>query len=89
MPFMDKVKSGAAQAAQKAQAKIDQVQAKRELDSMFRDLGAAVYAQRTGTGAGNNAAEIERLVSAITAHEEQNAPSDDSPATPTSASGDS
>lgn len=83
MPFMDKVKSGAAQAAQKAQeaakagqAKIDQVQAKRELDSMLRDLGAAVYAQRTGTSSGNSAAEVERLVSAITAHEEQNAPTD-------------
>ena len=75
MPFMDKVKSGAAQAAQKAQeaakagqAKIDQVQAKRELDSMFRDLGAAVYAQRKGSG---DSAEIDRLVDAISAHEQQ------------------
>jgi hypothetical protein len=94
MPFMDKVKAGAAQAAQKAQeaakagqAKIDQVQAKRELDSMYRDLGAAVYEQRTGAGSGNSDAEIERLVGAITAHQEQN-PTESSSMTQTAASGD-
>ena len=31
---------------------------------MFRDLGAAVYAQRTGSGDANAAGEIDRLVAA-------------------------
>ena len=95
MPFMDKVKAGAAQAAQKAQeaakagqAKIDQVQAKRELDSMFRDLGAAVYAERTGTSSSDSAAEIDRLIGAITTQQEQNESADTSPTSPTTTSGD-
>ena len=76
MPFMDKVKQGAAQAAQKAQqaakagqAKIDEAKAKREQDAMFRDLGAAVYAQRSGTADSNTSSEIDRLVAALKDHE--------------------
>ncbi|MGD0741786.1 MAG: hypothetical protein ABSA31_00605 [Acidimicrobiales bacterium] len=76
MPFMDKMKAGAAQAAQKAQqaakagqAKIDEAKAKREQDAMFRDLGAAVYAERTGTGDGSTAGEIDRLVAALKDHQ--------------------
>jgi hypothetical protein len=76
MPFMDRVKAGATQAAHKAQeaakagqAKIDQVQAKREQDAMFRDLGAAVYAQKSGTGDASTSAEIDRLVAALKEHE--------------------
>ncbi len=76
MPFMDKVKQGAAQAAQKAQqaakagqAKIDEAKAKREQDAMFRDLGAAVYAQRSGTADSNTSSEIDRLFAALKDHE--------------------
>jgi hypothetical protein len=55
MPLFDKVKAQAGQVAQKAQeagkagqAKLDQAQAKRKADALLRDLGAAVYAERSG-----------------------------------------
>jgi ribosomal protein L12E/L44/L45/RPP1/RPP2 len=106
MPFIDKVKAGAAQAAHKAQeaakagqAKIDEAKAKREQDAMFRDLGAAVYAQRSGTADANTSAEIDRLVAALKDHEAAQAeaaaaaaapaaPSDTSPASGTTTAGD-
>jgi hypothetical protein len=76
MPLFDKVKAQATQVAQKAQeagkagqAKLDEVQAKRKADGLFRDLGEAVYAERTGKGDAGTAAEIDRLVEAITAQE--------------------
>jgi hypothetical protein len=91
MPFMDKMKAGAAQAAQKAQqaakagqAKIDEAKAKREQDAMFRDLGAAVYAQRTGSGDANAAGEIDRLVAALKEHEEAAAAAAEAAAAPAS-----
>jgi hypothetical protein len=75
MALFDKVKEQATQLAQKAQeagkagqAKIEDVQAKRKFDAMLRDLGAALYAQRTGT-APDNGAEIDRLVSELSAFE--------------------
>jgi hypothetical protein len=96
MPFMDKMKAGAAQAAQKAQqaakagqAKFDEAKAKREQDAMFRDLGAAVYAQRTGSGDANAAGEIDRLVAALKEHEETAAVAAEAAATPTSTEPDS
>lgn len=76
MPLFDRVKSGAAQAVQKAQeagkagqAKIDEMQASRKLDGLFRALGAAVYSQHAGTASGDTAATIERLNHEIAAHE--------------------
>ena len=36
---------------------------------MFRDLGAALYAQRTGTADSNTSSEIDRLVAALKDHE--------------------
>ena len=57
MGLMDKVRAQSTQLAQKAQetaregkVKLDQAQAKRRADAMFRDLGATVYAERTGRG---------------------------------------
>jgi hypothetical protein len=71
MALLDKMKEQAAQAAQKAQqaaqagqAKLDETQAKRKEDSLLRDLGAAVYAERTG---GGSSGEVDRLVAEITA----------------------
>ena len=82
MPLFDKIKAQAAQVAQMAQeagkagqAKIDQVQAKRQLDSLYRDLGAAVYAERNGDA--GQAAEVDRLVGAITEHLVANGPGED------------
>src|SRR5258708_23286298 len=80
--LMDRVKEQAAQvaqrtaqatqeAAQQGKAKLDQAQAKRRADAMFRDLGAAVYAERTGRGGTDTADKIERLVSALQQQEAQ------------------
>jgi hypothetical protein len=74
--FMDRVKEQAAQLAQKTQeaanegrAKLDQVQAKRRADAMFRDLGAAIYAERTGRAGPDNADKIERLIRTLSKQE--------------------
>lgn len=57
MGLMDKVKQQAEQALAKAQqgvsqgqAKLDQVQAKRQADALLRDLGAAYYAKERHGG---------------------------------------
>ena len=69
MGFLDKVKEGAAQAtavakdaAQKGQAKLDAMQSKKAADGLLHDLGAAAYAEKTGRGAANNSAEIDRIL---------------------------
>jgi hypothetical protein len=79
MALFDKVKEQASQLAQKAQeagkagqAKIEDAQAKRKSDAMLRDLGAALYAQKT-TGA-DNSAEIDRIVGELTAFEAEHGP---------------
>jgi len=76
MPLFDRVKAQAAQVAQKAQeagkagqAKLDEMQAKRKLDALFRDLGAALYAEHAGRGTAATAADSERLYAEIAAHE--------------------
>jgi hypothetical protein len=58
MGLMDKVKHQAEQALAKAQqgvsqgqAKLDQVQAKRQADALLRNLGAAYYAKERSGGA--------------------------------------
>jgi hypothetical protein len=79
MALFDKVKEQASQLAQKAQeagkagqAKIEDAQAKRKSDAMLRDLGAALFAQKT-TGA-DNSAEIDRIVGELTAFEAEHGP---------------
>jgi hypothetical protein len=68
-------------AAQQGKAKFDQAQAKRRADAMFRDLGAAVYAERTGRGGTDTADKIERLVKALSQQEaEQGLGDTDAPA---------
>jgi hypothetical protein len=56
-------------AAQQGKVRFDQAQAKRRADAMFRDLGAAVYAERTGRGGTDTADKIERLVKALSQQE--------------------
>ena len=80
MALMDKVKQQAAQVAQKAQeagragaARIDDVQAKRQFDSVLRDLGAAVYAQRSGRVA-DNSSEVDALCDKLTQMEQDHGP---------------
>jgi hypothetical protein len=79
MGLMDKVKAQATVLAEKAQetardskAKYNHAQAKRRGDVLLRNLGAAVYAERTGRGNSGTAADIDRLIDEIKAHEAQN-----------------
>ena len=79
MSLMDKVKAQANQIAQKTQetardskVKYDQVQAKRQADVTLRNLGALVYAERTGRGPGDSQPKIDKLVADLTAHEAEN-----------------
>jgi hypothetical protein len=76
---MDKVKAQANQLAQKTQeaaqegkARIDQAQANRRGEALLRQLGAAVYADRTGRGTPDTQAKIDQLISDISAHEQAN-----------------
>ncbi len=83
MGFLDRVKEQAAtataaakDAAQKGQAKLDTIQAKRAADALLRDLGAAHYAQHTGRATAETAAEVTRLVEALGRHEQEHGPID-------------
>ena len=76
MGLMDKVRAQGTQLAQRAQetaregkVKLDQAQAKRRADAMFRDLGATVYAERTGRGNSDTKDKIDRLVDALSRQE--------------------
>jgi hypothetical protein len=76
MGLMDKVRAQGTQLAQRAQdtaregkVKLDQAQAKRRADAMFRDLGATVYAERTGRGTPDTKDKIDRLVDALSRQE--------------------
>jgi len=79
MGLMDKVKAQATQLAQKTQetardsmAKLDQAQGKRRGDAMLRNLGALVYAERTGRGTPDTQQQVDRLVADISAQEAEN-----------------
>jgi hypothetical protein len=81
MGLLDKVKAQATaatemakDAAQKGQAKLEEVQSKKGADGMLRDLGAAYYATRTGRATPTTESDIERLVAAIGVHEGEHGP---------------
>ena len=81
MGFLDKVKEQAASAtavakdaAQKGQAKLDDMQAKKAADALLRDLGVATYAAQTNRAQSSTAADAERLVAALEQYEETNGP---------------
>ena len=94
MGLMDKVRAQGTQLAQIAQetaregkVKLDQAQAKRRADAMFRDLGAAVYAERTGRATPDTKDRIDRLVDALSRQEASQGLGDpDAPAPDASAS---
>ncbi|MGE5136808.1 MAG: hypothetical protein ACM32E_28415 [Gemmatimonadota bacterium] len=72
MGLMDRVKvqadrlaQMAQEAAQEGREKLDQAAAKRRADAMFRDLGAAYYAERTGRAGPDNSAKMDRLLQAL------------------------
>src|SRR5580658_4087976 len=83
MGLMDKVKAQATQIAQKTQevaqgavqegkTKLDQVQGGNRANSLLRDLGAAVYAERTGRGGPDSKLKIDQLIAELQSHEAQN-----------------
>ena len=89
MGLMDKVRAQGTQIAQMAQetaregkVKLDQAQAKRRADAMFRDLGATVYAERTGRGTPDSQAKIDRLVDALSRQEASQGLGDPDASTP-------
>src|ERR1035437_6099804 len=95
MALIDKVKAQASQLAQKAQeagkagqAKLEDVQARRRADGLLRDLGAAVYAQRSGRAGGEGDAEIDRLLSELTTFESEHGPLGDHGSSDGDASGE-
>ena len=72
MGIMDRVKTTAGKAAEKAQQgvsqgkeKLSEVQEKRKLDGVLHDLGAAVYLDRAGRGSPAITADIERLLAEV------------------------
>jgi hypothetical protein len=78
MGLLDKVKAQATaatavakDAAQKGQAKLEEVQSKRGADGLLRDLGAAVYATKTGRATPSTESDIDRLVTALQVHESE------------------
>ena len=76
MGFMDKVKEGASQAAavakdaaQKGQAKVGEVQAKRSADGVLRQLGLAAYLQTEGRAPASVEADINEYIDTLKKYE--------------------
>ena len=76
MPLFDRVKSQAQQTASQlaekgkgaavaGQAKFDELQAKRQIDGLLRDLGQLIYGERTGRSNPGDAEAIDRIVASI------------------------
>ena len=79
MGLMDRVRAQATQLAQQAQEaaqegrnRLDQAQAGRRGDMLLRQLGALVFAERTGRGTADSQARIDQLINDISAHEREN-----------------
>lgn len=92
MGLMDKVKSSAEQALAKAQqgvsqgqAKLDQVQARRQADSLLRDLGVAYYSQQRQ---GGEAEAVSAALGALDSHVAEHGAIDLKPAPASGAPGD-
>jgi len=76
MGLMDKVKEQAAaaaaaakEAAQKGQAKVDEMQAKRAADGVLRQLGLAVYLQKTDRPTATADADVAGYLESLKAYE--------------------
>jgi hypothetical protein len=76
MGFMDKVKeqasvaaAAAKEAAQKGQAKVGEVQAKRAADGVLRKLGLAFYLQKTDRAKETTEGEIAQHVDDLKSYE--------------------
>lgn len=79
MGLMDRVRVQAGQLAHQGQAKLGEMQTKKQADVLLRNLGAAVYAaQRTG-GAHD---AVETAMAALDAHAGEHGPIDTAPTPP-------
>ncbi len=81
MGLMDKVKEQAAAAAsvakdvaQKGQAKVDELQARRAADGVLRDLGLTVYLTKVGRGSPSAESDIAGYVETIREYENEHGP---------------
>jgi hypothetical protein len=79
MGITDKAKAQASHVAQKTQeaarsgkAKLDKAQANQRANAMLQQLGALVYTERTGHGTADSRAKIDKQISDISAHEQEN-----------------
>lgn len=78
MGLMDRVKEQAAaatamakDAAEKGQAKLDDMQAKRAAEVLLRDLGLLAFAAESGRAPESAKADTEKLVAALHAYENE------------------
>ena len=72
MGFLDKIKQQASEIADKAQDlgkkgqdRVEQVQGKAKANSLLRELGTVVYAERTGKASATTSAQISRVMSEL------------------------
>lgn len=70
---VDKVKDQASSAQAAAKERLGDFQVKHLSDPLLRDLGVALYAQRTSRGSVSSA-DIDRLVGALQRIEDENGP---------------
>ena len=80
MALFDRMKSQAQQRAGQlaekgeiaksaGQAKIDDLQAKRQVDGLLRDLGQLIYGQKTGRSSPGDVEAVDQIVESISAIE--------------------
>jgi hypothetical protein len=81
MGLMDKVKeqasaaaAAAKEAAQKGQAKVDEIQAKRAADGVLRQLGLAVYLQKTERATPTADGDVAGYIDTLKAYEADHGP---------------
>ena len=76
MGFLESLRQSADELAERAveagrvgAARLEELAARRRVDALLRELGAVTYAERTGRGTPESAAEVPRLVAAVQAEE--------------------
>lgn len=86
MGLMDKVKAQATQLAEKAQeaatvgqAKLGNLQTKKQADALLRELGAHQFAKAKGRGDASTDSKIAGVMAQLDAHEAQHGPVDLTP----------
>jgi len=65
MGFMDKVVSKAKEVGEAGHAKVDNVQAKRQIDNLYEEVGSLVYAAQAGREKPEHAAQLEQAIAKL------------------------